>query len=350
MKTNPIISVILPCYNVEKYIGKCISSILKQTFRDFEIICINDCSTDNTLTIIQQYASKDNRIRIINLEKNKGSANGRKVGINNASGKYIAFIDSDDYISSDYLFNLYNATNNESIDLIICSGHYVVYRFLYNRKQITTQDQFIGKIYKELDIDRLYPNCFGLSGQFALSPWGKLYRKNILTDIPDIDVFYQDDILLNIYVLQKAHSIYFLDYIGYYYRSGGGSGYRPNYMIDMKKVYQTKREILSDMKISYKDLIYFIIIELKNCFYEYVVRLILNKTSYKQLVDSISTELNDSIYSDFNILGKYNLEIFNSPEYQTILNKNIDEIINIAKSKISRKRKIAHFLSPFICY
>lgn len=349
MKTTPIISVILPCYNVEKYIGKCISSILKQTYSNFEIICINDCSTDNTLQIINAIASKDIRIRIINLEQNKGSANARKLGIDNAKGKYIAFIDSDDYISSDYLLNLYNATSNETMDIVISSGYYQCFKYALRLQCKTTHPSLIDKTFNK-DIDSLYPNCFGKSGSYALSPCMKLYRKSILTNIPNIDVFYQDDILLNIYALNNASNIYFLDYIGYYYRTGGWSGRNPNYMIDMKKVYQTKKEILSNMDLSDKDLIYFIIIELKNCFYEYVIRLILNKTSKKQLAESVSTELNDSIYSDFNILKEYKTEIFKSSEYQSILNKSIDEIINIAKSKISTKRKITHSLSLLLKY
>lgn len=349
MKTSPIISVILPCYNVGKYVGKCISSIKKQTFSDFEIICINDCSTDNTLQIIQQWASKDDRIRIINLKKNKGLANGRKVGIANAKGKYIAFIDSDDFVRTDYLLNLYNATNNESIDLVIASGYYKYFKCSWHLQCPTTHPSLMNKLITK-DLESLYPNCFGITGFYSLSTCMKLYRKSILTDIPDIDVFYQEDILLNIYALQRTYSVYFLDYIGYYYRRGGGSGSNPNYMIDMKKVYHTKKEILSDMEISDKDLIYFIIIELKNCFYEYVVRLILKKVPVTQLVEFISTEINDTTYSDFNILKEYKRDIFSSSEYQAILNKDIIEIINIAKSKISIKRKITHLLSPLLSY
>ena len=96
----PKVSIILPVYNVEKYLSQCLDSIVNQTLKDFECICINDGSPDNSLAILKEYASKDSRIKIINQE-NKGQSSARNVGMNFSKGKYIAFIDSDDWISTD---------------------------------------------------------------------------------------------------------------------------------------------------------------------------------------------------------------------------------------------------------
>ena len=98
-----MISVITTVYNIEKYISECIESILKQSFTDFELIIINDCSTDNSLNIVNSYAEKDNRIRVINNEKNLGCGMGRYIGINEAKGDFIAFIDGDDYVTPKHL-------------------------------------------------------------------------------------------------------------------------------------------------------------------------------------------------------------------------------------------------------
>lgn len=90
------ISVIIPCYNVAEYVGECLDSVINQTFTDLEILCINDGSTDDTLTILESYAEKDSRIKIFSQE-NKGLSASRNFGMDVAKGEYIAFIDADDY-------------------------------------------------------------------------------------------------------------------------------------------------------------------------------------------------------------------------------------------------------------
>ncbi|MGN1124998.1 MAG: glycosyltransferase [Candidatus Gastranaerophilaceae bacterium] len=103
----PKVSIIIPVYNTEKYLRKCLDSVCNQTLSDIEILCINDCSTDNSLQILQEYASIDNRIRIIDFEENKGAAVARNTGINEVQGEYIGFVDSDDYVDSDFFEKLY---------------------------------------------------------------------------------------------------------------------------------------------------------------------------------------------------------------------------------------------------
>lgn len=128
------VSVIVPVYNIEKYLEKCLNSICSQTLEDIEIICVNDCSPDNSLDILQEYAMNDNRIKIINLEENQGLAVARNEGIKQARGEYIAFVDSDDAISLDFCEKLYNATCTNKYDLILSSTL---------RKQPGEQDVFI---------------------------------------------------------------------------------------------------------------------------------------------------------------------------------------------------------------
>lgn len=112
------ISVVVPVYNVEKYIGQCLDSILGQTLKDIEIICINDGSKDNTLEILKDYAQKDSRIILIDKE-NEGLSKARNQGTEIASGEYISFIDSDDWIDENYLEALYNAAKNIIVMLLV---------------------------------------------------------------------------------------------------------------------------------------------------------------------------------------------------------------------------------------
>ena len=110
------VSITVPVYNVEKYLEKCLDSLIGQTLKDIEIICINDGSTDNSLSILEKYAKKDSRIKIINQE-NQGIANTRNKSIKLAQGEYIGFVDSDDWVSCDFFEKLYNAALKYEADI-----------------------------------------------------------------------------------------------------------------------------------------------------------------------------------------------------------------------------------------
>lgn len=101
------VSVIIPVYNAEKYLTKCLESVCQQTLADIEIICINDCSADNSLGILQEYAEHDSRIKVIDFKENKGAAAARNTGIEAAAGEYTGFVDSDDYVDLDFYKKLY---------------------------------------------------------------------------------------------------------------------------------------------------------------------------------------------------------------------------------------------------
>jgi len=103
----PKVSIIIPVYNVEKYLKRCLDSVINQTLKDIEIICVNDASTDGSLAILNEYASKDKRIKLISLYENKGAGYARNIGIDHAIGDYIGFVDSDDYIDLDFYYLLY---------------------------------------------------------------------------------------------------------------------------------------------------------------------------------------------------------------------------------------------------
>lgn len=112
------ISVIIPVYNTEQYLPKCLNSVCKQTLKDIEIICINDCSTDNSPKVLKEYVKNDNRIRIIDFKKNKGAAIARNTGIKEAKGEYIGFVDSDDFIDLDFYEKLYTKALETNADII----------------------------------------------------------------------------------------------------------------------------------------------------------------------------------------------------------------------------------------
>jgi glycosyltransferase involved in cell wall biosynthesis len=114
---KPKVSVIVPVYNTESYLRRCLDSVINQTLRDIEIICINDASLDNSIGILREYAAKDKRIKIIDFPENKGVSIARNAGIEIARGKYLGFVDSDDYIDKNFYEVLYGLIKKESADI-----------------------------------------------------------------------------------------------------------------------------------------------------------------------------------------------------------------------------------------
>lgn len=110
------VSVIVPVYNVENYLARCLNSLINQTLHEIEIICINDGSSDNSLNILEEYSNKDARIRVVNQE-NKGLSKSRNTGIDLATGEYISFVDSDDWVDENFLEVLYNAAKEHDADI-----------------------------------------------------------------------------------------------------------------------------------------------------------------------------------------------------------------------------------------
>ncbi len=154
----PKVSVIIPVYNTEKYLRKCLDSVCNQTLLDIEIICIDDCSTDNSLNILKEYASKDNRIKLIEFKENKGATVARNTGIDEAKGEYIGFIDSDDYIDQNFYENLYKKVEIRHSDIVKGSDMKLVFEdgrietdeqnFKIKKNKINFWCQYTTAIYK----------------------------------------------------------------------------------------------------------------------------------------------------------------------------------------------------------
>lgn len=329
---NPLVSVIIPCYNLESKISKCLNSVINQSYSNIEIICINDASTDKTLDVLHSFASKDNRVNVIDLTKNAGAANARKVGINNSKGKYIAFIDGDDWIKKDYFEVLVKACDS---DIVVCCYHQAAYKRISLRKCDTRPD-LIGKRVADQELTDLHYAFFGIS-IFPLYMCIKLYDKSLFdVTIPDFGVFFQDDVLLNMHIFKNVKSIRFINYSGYYYRCGGGSDNRTQqYINDMKKVYAFKKSALEDNGSPFHGLNNaqnYILVELKNCLYIYIKHLI-DKYGDTVAHNQLLTELQDPIYQDFKLFDGDFSDYAKQPMYQSVIEKDIPTVIALAKNE-----------------
>jgi glycosyltransferase involved in cell wall biosynthesis len=159
------VSIIVPVYNVEKFISKCLDSILVQTFSDFECILVNDSS----LTICNKYAQNDNRIKIIHNQNNIGSSLTRKIGLDNSSGEYIMFVDADDYIENDMLEKMYSKLMSKNYDMVYCDfyRHYKSNSIEYHKVPILS-DNFVSNIKNAI-----------LGADTGRVLWNKLYKKKL---------------------------------------------------------------------------------------------------------------------------------------------------------------------------
>lgn len=203
-----LLSIIIPVYNVEKYIKMCLDSLLRQKTTDIEFICIDDGSTDDSGIICEQYAKKDKRFRIFH-KKNEGVSSARNLGLKMAKGEYIAWVDPDDYISDEWYDNIKSLLNN-NIDIVFFD--YVV---LKGKKQV---EKKYGKFSQFIDAD-LFLKEIVIDQKIENQLWQKIFKKNLFDDImfPQNVKSMEDYAVLHKIVL-KAKNIYYLSKILYFYR------------------------------------------------------------------------------------------------------------------------------------
>lgn len=169
-----MISVVVPIFNVEKYLRKCIDSIIKQTYKNIEIILVDDGSPDNCGEICDEYARSDERIKVIH-KKNGGLSDARNTGIDIAKGMYITFIDSDDYVEEDYIMYLYRLIKKYSTDISI-SSYYIKD---YNGKKVDLGSKYQEKVLEKTEcISRML--C---ENGFAVSAWAKMYKLELFQNV-----------------------------------------------------------------------------------------------------------------------------------------------------------------------
>ena len=206
---NSLISVIIPIYNVEKYLEKCIESIINQTYTNLEIILINDGSTDNCDKICEEYAKKDNRIKVIH-KLNEGLSNARNTGLDVANGKLIVFVDSDDYIKKTMIEELKNNMEKYNSDISTCNYYrkYKIGKIKINKIKIGNKFTKKEKFIEAKDGNKLVAVC----------AWNKLYKKEIFEKIrfPEGKI-YEDS--YTIYdIVDKANKISYNPKPLYFYR------------------------------------------------------------------------------------------------------------------------------------
>lgn len=192
------ISIIMPLYNAEKYLAECLDSVLKQTFNNFELICVNDASTDLTLQMIYDYQKKDSRIKIFSNDRRCGAAVSRNRGMCEAKGKYLAFLDGDDIFDEMMLEEAYHKIEEKKADIVMYEFRHVSSEYIHKKLQVCHSGEYINKYCKNTFSVReceAYEFIIWASG-----PWNKLYKKEF---IERNEIVFQD--------LPCANDVYFVN-------------------------------------------------------------------------------------------------------------------------------------------
>ena len=209
-----MISVIVPVYNVEKYLEECLKSIKRQTYTDIEVILVNDGSIDRSKEICERYCEKDSRFKLVNQE-NKGLSGARNRGMLESKGEFISFVDSDDVLKEDMLEQLMKQMTSEDIDIVEC--------WYTNEKQeleLSTPKN-VKTIFQGDSKEALVSLC--KDNIVRLNAVAKLFRRQVIVNFPFLEGLFYEDVYGGIGILKHIRKMVKINYIGYYYRVRQGS-------------------------------------------------------------------------------------------------------------------------------
>lgn len=307
---NPLISIIVPIYNVEKYLKKCLDSILEQTYENLEVILINDGSTDTSGEICDNYIHKFRNCKYIR-KSNAGLGFARNSGLDEATGEYIVFVDSDDYIPCNSIETLFKNINNFKSD--ICKGGFthVDNNGEVLSKKIYTYKDYDNRTIKSEFLPSLIGSTAAKSDSIEMSVWGTIYRASIIKQnnirFPSERELISEDLIFNINFIKYATSAVIITDVVYHYRCNNNSlttKYREERFDLCKKLYLEVTKMLTpynyDKYVLYRlDKTFFIY--LKMCFIQENPKI--SGKSKKDSLKSIKRICSDEIVK--NIISKY---------------------------------------------
>lgn len=213
MKNEPLVTVIIPAYNVQRYIKKCVNSVLNQNYKNFELIVVNDGSKDNTLAILRRYAHEDNRVKVID-KRNGGVSSARNVGLQHSKGQYITFIDGDDYVAKDYLEYLLELISYKDADFALSTNVFSKRKdrqINHDVKRVLTSEQATALL---------------MSTRIVVGSWNKIYKRKFLQNNNlrfDEKLYYGEGLSFITSVAERANKTIIGQRRIYYYRKNNAA-------------------------------------------------------------------------------------------------------------------------------
>ena len=343
-----MISIIVPIYNTSRWLPQCIESCLQQSFGDFELILVNDASTDGSLSVCRKYAQADTRVKIINKTDNEGVDKARFTGLSEAGGEYVMFVDSDDWLCNrDILSIMYRKAEETRSDYVEMGMQRVMDRHAWVKRKCARP--VTGVIEMPELFERYYISFFGVN-ILSVNICGKLYRKAVVdkAGLVPTGVVMGEDLAFNMQLFPHLKRIYLLDEVGYSYRFGGmTSKYNPHLLPDLKKLYQVKKSLIE--RYDYAKASDYIRIELKNVLLSDVCQRIIFTGGREDVCEAISKELSDPLYQDIGELTGHS-DVLDSPIVKAILAGDASAIyeMGLARVKSERPARIAKRILSFM--
>ena len=257
-----MISVVIPIYNSQQYLKKCLDSVLNQSYRDLEVLCVDDGSTDYSLKIVEEYALKDKRVKSF-PNSFRGVSAARNFALERCHGDYVLFVDSDDWIDLDICEKALLFAEREKADVVIWSyvreySDHVKPRYILGTEQ---------KNYENESLRSLYRRLYGLIGAELSKPenantlvtvWGKLYRRDKIQDVRFTDLKYigtSEDTLFNIEVFRNLQKVVYIPECAYHYRKNNSASvttkYNPHLYKQWENLYAKMEFLIRDDVNSY---------------------------------------------------------------------------------------------------
>lgn len=297
-KTPVFFSIVVPIYNVKQFLDKCVGSILNQSYTDFELILVDDGSTDGSSQMCDQYKKQDSRIIVIH-KKNGGLVSARKAGIAVARGDYAVCVDSDDWLDENYLLEVEKIVSKYSTD-VVCFEHYEV----LNGKTKKRPLQFRKGLYNKSDLqNEIYPSLIRTTTSNAFPPsiWAKVYKMELYRSeqlAVDDRIKIGEDAACTIPCMVRANSVYVLDKPLYYYRRNSSSmtkDRKPFFWEVPELIERHLRERVTETNFEFqrqisRRTVHALINVVKTQFYR--------KERYSVIVKKIDQELNRTLYQN----------------------------------------------------
>ncbi|MCR4614826.1 MAG: glycosyltransferase [Clostridiales bacterium] len=293
------VSIVVPVYNAQEHLEETVSSLLAQTYRELEIILVNDGSTDKSPEICKSFAEKDSRVKVIDRQ-NGGLIAARRTGIENFSGDYVMFSDADDWLPEDAAETLVNAIEKEAADIAVARLKFVKSLKTEKLNTLDNLDSYLKQqpVYQGDELRQKLLRSFLYSGSLPVSLCGKLYKKALFHDVykyAEGIAFFGEDRYTNMALFANADKVVLVDKVTYFYRAGGGtSKYMSGFFSDIVWGYKNDLKLIDDFDFDREESIkrvseYFLAL------IETVVNnLLLDKTkSRREYIDKITEYVND---------------------------------------------------------
>ncbi len=293
----PKVSIIVPVYNVERYLERCMQSLTNQTLKDIEIVLVDDGSPDNCPALCDEYAQKDCRIKVIH-KKNEGLGYARNSGLEVATGEFIAFVDSDDYVETTMYEELYKEAKTEDLDVIFCNfyfheknGEITARKEVDNNESFCTKDAILSYL---LNMIGSSPSC-KYDRKYSMSVWHGLYKNKIIQDniirFPSERKMISEDIIFHINYLYESNRIRHINKCFYYYCENESSLTKTYRKDRYDKIKAVQKEIIRMMTELYPETGDKITLSADRFLIGYTRNMLL---SFKCDIEEIKTVLNDA--------------------------------------------------------